>query len=149
MKSVGSLLVACIRVGTCWAHTHSTGYAIFFREYCTLCFGLYGHLQVCRVCYFHMFEGFCFDAFFFCVKLTTHFQLVSKSRNSGTIPPLPPFAFIQFHYSTEMQAGTGWSCQMWKDVGGGETMKQQFESAVRAPLVCSPFRFIPHSPCAQ
>jgi hypothetical protein len=30
----------------------------------TTCFGLQGHLQVCRIFYFHMFEGFCFAAFF-------------------------------------------------------------------------------------
>jgi hypothetical protein len=27
------------------------------------CFGLHGHLQVCRIFYFHMPEGFCFAAF--------------------------------------------------------------------------------------
>jgi hypothetical protein len=29
----------------------------------TTCFGLHGHLQVCRIFYFHMLEGFCFAAF--------------------------------------------------------------------------------------
>jgi hypothetical protein len=31
----------------------------------TTCFSLHGHLQVCRIFYFHMLEGFCFAAFFF------------------------------------------------------------------------------------
>jgi hypothetical protein len=30
----------------------------------TACFGLHGHLQVCRIFYFRMLEGFCFAAFF-------------------------------------------------------------------------------------
>jgi hypothetical protein len=30
----------------------------------TTCFGLHGHLQECRIFYFHMLEGFCFAAFF-------------------------------------------------------------------------------------
>jgi hypothetical protein len=29
----------------------------------TTCFGLHGHLQVCRIFYFHILEGFCFAAF--------------------------------------------------------------------------------------
>jgi hypothetical protein len=29
----------------------------------TTCFGLHGHLQVCRIFYFHMLEGFCFAGF--------------------------------------------------------------------------------------
>jgi hypothetical protein len=28
----------------------------------SLRFGLHGHLQVCRIFYFHMLEGFCFAA---------------------------------------------------------------------------------------
>jgi hypothetical protein len=30
----------------------------------TTCFGLRGHLQVCRIFYFHILEGFCLAAFF-------------------------------------------------------------------------------------
>jgi hypothetical protein len=30
----------------------------------TICFGLHGHPQVCRIFYFHMREGFCFAASF-------------------------------------------------------------------------------------
>jgi hypothetical protein len=30
----------------------------------TTCFGLHGHLQVCKIFYFHMLEGFCLAAFF-------------------------------------------------------------------------------------
>jgi hypothetical protein len=29
----------------------------------TTCFGLHGHLQVCRIFYFHMLERFCFAVF--------------------------------------------------------------------------------------
>jgi hypothetical protein len=36
----------------------------------TTCFGLHGHLQVCTIFYFHMLEGFCFAAFFFCLFFT-------------------------------------------------------------------------------
>jgi hypothetical protein len=46
----------CFRLRTallCW----------FSRSFAT-CFGLHGHLQVCRIFYFHMLEGFCFAASF-------------------------------------------------------------------------------------
>jgi Na+/proline symporter len=36
----------------------------WFPLYFTTCFGLHGHLQVCRMFYFHMLEGFFFAALF-------------------------------------------------------------------------------------
>jgi hypothetical protein len=38
-------------------------YCIGFHCFTTY-FGLHGYLQVCRIFYFHMLEGFCFTAFF-------------------------------------------------------------------------------------
>jgi hypothetical protein len=38
----------------------------------TTCFGLHGHLQVCRIFYFHMLQGFCFVDFFFLFFMWSH-----------------------------------------------------------------------------
>jgi hypothetical protein len=54
----------------------------------TTCFGLHGHLQVCRIFYFHMFEGFCFAAFLHClfyvVTLCTKKQAHKHTRKETT-----------------------------------------------------------------
>jgi hypothetical protein len=41
----------------------------------TTCFGLHGHLQVCKIFYFCMLEGFCFAAFLFVCLLPFYFSL--------------------------------------------------------------------------
>jgi hypothetical protein len=43
----------------------------------TTCFGLHSHLQVCRIFYFHMLEGFCFAVFsaFFSRGHTLHVSI--------------------------------------------------------------------------
>jgi hypothetical protein len=50
--------------------------SVFVQLYCVgshcfnTCFGLHSHLQVCRIFYFILLEGFCFAAFFFYLFFT-------------------------------------------------------------------------------
>jgi hypothetical protein len=54
-----SIINGYCRLCFCLRAAYCVGFHCF-----TTCFGLYGHLQVYRIFYFHMLEGFCFAAFF-------------------------------------------------------------------------------------
>jgi hypothetical protein len=51
--SAYTAIFKCVGALLCW-------FSLSFTTY----FGLYSHLQVCRIFYFHIHEGFCFDATF-------------------------------------------------------------------------------------
>jgi hypothetical protein len=74
LKDSASLLFLVRCFFFTWSHSACFPFVfcscvVFLRHSCcflaSICFGLHGHLQVCRIFHFHMLEGFCFAAFLF------------------------------------------------------------------------------------
>jgi hypothetical protein len=73
--------------------------SVYVQLYCvgfhcfTICFGLYGHLQVCSIFYFHMLEGFCFTVFFLPFFPFTWSNSAYLHFCCGDLPKEPPTCY--------------------------------------------------------
>jgi hypothetical protein len=88
----------------------------------TTCFGLHGHLHVCRIFYFHMLEGFCF-AVFFSRGHTLHVSICDSFLCFPSLLLLFPCVCVCLLVSRQME-----TCRAWPHEKKAEKKSREAES---------------------